>query len=159
MSLARGFIRKVEAGLRVVADDARGMRRPIRLLMGWAGAAVRALGVRRWAVLDGLCAVGLAAIGVIVVLRGPDAVDERTVVALVLVLALCLPVAWRRRAPAVVLAVTALSAVGLAAVGRPSLPAVLTPALGPVLAGRYGAATRVGVGARASPWWQSTRRC
>ena len=84
---------------------------------------------RRWAVLDGLCAVGLAAVGVAAVVRGRDAAGWVTVVAVAFALGHALPVAWRRRAPAMALAVTALSAVGSAALGQPGLPAVLTPAL------------------------------
>jgi signal transduction histidine kinase len=97
--------------------------------MGRLRADLGGLVEHRWAVLDGVGAVGLAAAGVLVVVRHPDAVDGRMVGAVAFTIGLCLPVAWRRRAPAAVLAVTALSAVGLAVIDRPSLPAVLTPAL------------------------------
>ena len=97
--------------------------------MGWTRSAVRTLAERRWAVLDGLCAVGLAAVSVVVVVDRRNVVDWMMVVAVALALTQSLPVAWRRRAPMQVLVVTALSAVGLAALGQPGLPAALTPAL------------------------------
>jgi signal transduction histidine kinase len=97
--------------------------------MGWAHASVRALAGRRWVVLDAVCAAVLTAVAVPAAAHGHGAGAGGTVGAVGLAVAQALPVAWRRRAPALVLVVTALSALGLAGVGRAGLPAGLTPAL------------------------------
>lgn len=91
--------------------------------MGWVHPSIPALAGRRWLILDGACAVGLTAAAVLATAGG------RSVDAVGLAVAQALPVAWRRRAPAHVLVVTALSALGLAGIGEAALPAGLTPAL------------------------------
>jgi hypothetical protein len=90
--------------------------------MGWARAWVRMLAGRRWVVLDGTCALVLTTIAVLATVRGQDAGAARTVGAVGLAVAQSLPVAWRRRAPALALGVTALSALGLAGLGEPACP-------------------------------------
>jgi signal transduction histidine kinase len=97
--------------------------------MGWAYASVRVLAERRWVVLDGVCAAALTAVAMLAAVHGQEGGAGHAVGAVGLAVAQALPVAWRRRAPALALVVTSLSALGLAGLGLAALPAGLTPAL------------------------------